>query len=93
LFSEAEGALPNWVVALFSADAGWRPLGSTGPKDVARGVEVRVVFMATASTLKRRLTDAVTSTDVTAASARLTCIAGVYGHDDSASAFSLVKKL
>ena len=75
---------------LNSTDAGQDLPGSTGPKDVACGVDVGVGTMPTRETIKRRLVYPVTSVDMTALGTHLTGVVGIHRHYDPTGAFSLV---
>ena len=77
---------------LDSACAGQSLPGSTGPKDIACGVDVGVGTVPTRETAKHRLADPVTRLDVAALATGLTGVARIHRHDDPTGAFSLVGK-
>jgi hypothetical protein len=77
---------------LVSVNAGQGLQGSTGPKDIARGVDVGVVTMTARTTSKHSLSDTVCSLDVAAFGTPLTGVAGIYRHHHSTGAFSLVRE-
>jgi hypothetical protein len=66
------------------------PLGSTGPKDVASGVHVGVVFVTAGLTTKRCLAYAVRPLDVTALGTSLARVVRIHSHDHPTGTFSLV---
>jgi hypothetical protein len=77
---------------LDSIDAGQSLPGSTGPKDVTRGVDVGVSTVPTGETEEHRLVYPVTSFDVAALATCLTGVARIHRHYDPTGAFSLVGK-
>jgi hypothetical protein len=99
------GALSYWCVrrrivesarillfgsGLDSAVAGRSLQGSTGPKNVACGIDVGVVTVTALTTSKLLLADPVTSVDVMALGTRLTGVARIHAHYCPTGALSLV---
>jgi hypothetical protein len=70
--------------------AGERPLGSTGPKDVASGVSIGAVLVTARSTSKLRLADAVRGVAMSAFGTALTRVAAIDEHDLSTGALCLI---
>ena len=77
---------------LDSVSAGRSLEGSTGPKDVTRGIDVGVITVTTLETSKILLIDSVTGVDVVAFGTRLTGKAGIHTHYCPTGTLSLVRQ-